>query len=55
MGKHLALVNIGGGYGITANKTMVNIDADAVLVAVVVDAIPAIRQPTSLALEHSNC
>lgn len=55
MGKHLALVNIGGGYGIKADKTMVNIDADAVLVAVVVDAIPAIRQPTSLALEHSNC
>ena len=34
---------------------MVIIDADTVLVAVVVDAIPAIRQSSSLALEHSNC
>jgi hypothetical protein len=50
MGKYLALVNIGGGYGIKADKTMVNIDADIVLVAVVVDAISAIRQPTSLDL-----
>ena len=39
MGKHLAVVSIGGGHGITAAKTMVNIDADAALIAVVVDAI----------------
>ena len=32
-------MNIGGGHGITADKTIVNIDSDAVLVAVVVDAI----------------
>jgi hypothetical protein len=44
-----------GGHGITVDKAMVNIDADIVLVAVVVDAIPAIRQSTSLALEHSPC
>jgi hypothetical protein len=50
MGKHLALVNIGGGYGIKADKTMVNLDADIVLVAVVVDAISAIRQSISLDL-----
>ena len=55
MGKHLAVANIGGGHCITADKTMVNIDADTVLVAVVVDAIQAICQSTSLALEHSNC
>ena len=37
--KHLAVVNIGGGNGITEDKAMGNIDADAVLIAVVVDAI----------------
>ena len=42
MGKHLAVVNIGGGHGITADKTMVNM-MNIVLVAVVVGAIPAIR------------
>jgi hypothetical protein len=35
----LAVVSIGGGNGITADKAMVNIDADAVLIAVVVDAV----------------
>jgi hypothetical protein len=39
MGKHLAVMNIGGGHGITVDKTMVNIDADAFLIAVLVDAI----------------
>ena len=48
MRKHLTVVNIGGGHGVTADKTMINIDVDAVLIAVVVDAIPAIRQPPSL-------
>ena len=51
----MAVVNSGGGHGITADKTMADIDADIVLVAVVVDAILAIRQSTSLAFEHSPC
>ena len=32
-------MNISGGYGITADKAMVNTDADAVLIAVVADPI----------------
>ena len=39
MGKHLAVVSISGGHGITADKTMVNSDAEAVLIAVVVDSV----------------
>ena len=35
----MAVVNIGGGYGMTEDYTMVNIDADAVLIVVVVDVI----------------
>ena len=37
--KHLAVMNIGGSNGVAADKTMFNIDADAVLVAVVINAI----------------
>ena len=37
--KHLSVVNISWDHGITADKTMVNFDAGAGRIAVVVDAI----------------
>ena len=35
----MAVVDIGGGNGIAADKAMVDINADAVLVSVIIDAI----------------
>ena len=32
-------MNIGGGYGISTDKAMININADTVLVSEVIDAI----------------
>ena len=37
--KHLAVMDIGGCHYISTNKAMININADAVLVPIIVDAI----------------
>jgi hypothetical protein len=44
--KHLAVMNIGRGYGISTDEAMININADTVNVSVVIDAI--LFDPTSV-------
>ena len=44
--KHLAVVDIGRSDSISTDESMVDIDADAVLVSVVIEAI--LFQPTSI-------